>query len=44
MRGKKDQMDTDFYLNETPRNIGHAASKKYPTTFLGKVESVEAKK
>ena len=39
----EDKMDTDFYTNETPRNIVHAASKEYPTTFLGKDESVETK-
>ena len=36
-------MDTDFYTNETPRNIVHAASKEYPTTIVGKNESVETK-
>ena len=36
-------MDTDFYTNETPKNIVHATSKEYPTTFLGKNESVETK-
>ena len=39
----EDKMDKDFYVNETPRNFEHAGSKKYPTTFPGKVESVEAK-
>ena len=41
----EDKMDTEFNANEVPRirNIGHAASNKYPATFPGKVESVEAK-
>ena len=29
------KVDTDFYTNETPRNIIHVASKEYPTSFPG---------
>ena len=39
----EDKMDTEFNANEAPNKIGHAVTKKCPTTYFGKVESVVAK-